>query len=276
METVNRYLFAALEQHADRPMQIRRDRVWTYREAAEAVHGIVRELHDRGVRPGDRVALIAENSPRWFHVYLAILAAGGVAVPRGVDIGADEMRRIVEHSGSRLIFAENAEAAARAGDGPPVIRLDDDAFPEPVPAGPDVLRAWAAARAPDDLAVLLYTSGTTGRPKGVMLEHKSLAHNIRVLPPIVDMQAGDAWVSILPSWHTFEQTIELCGHAIGCVTIYSDRRRLRDDLAKHRPQFFASVPRIWETIHDAARKKIEERGGLVRALFRATYAGSRS
>ena len=77
--------------------------------------------------------------------------------------------------------------------------------------------------------MLLYTSGTTGNPKGVMLEHGNIAHNIRVVPPLVDIQPGRMWVSVLPSWHTFEQTVELCAFSRGCNIAYSSKRRLRDD-----------------------------------------------
>jgi long-chain acyl-CoA synthetase len=108
-----------------------------------------------------------------------------------------------------------------------------------------------------------------------MLEQRNIAHNIRTLPDLVGMEAGDIWVSILPAWHTFEQTVELCGFGVGCITVYSDKRRLKDDLRTHRPHFFASVPRIWETIYSGARGAIEKRGPAVRALFRAAYAGSR-
>jgi long-chain acyl-CoA synthetase len=131
-------------------------------------------------------------------------------------------------------------------------------------------------REPEDLVVLLYTSGTTGRPKGVMLEQRNIAHNIRVLPPLVDIREGDLWVSILHSWHTFEQTVELCAFSVGSVTVYSDKRRLRDDLREHRPQFFASVPRIWETIYTAATGAINKKGPLIRGLFRAAWTGTRA
>ncbi len=275
MHTVNGYLFGALVRYAGIPMQIARDRTWTYADAARAVHGVARALAARGVRPDDRVALIAENSPRWFHAYAGILAAGGVVVPRGIDISDDELLYILEHSECRVAFAENGTVAARLPDGIETIRLDAPDFPEPEAVDDETLQRYAAVRQPDDLVVILYTSGTTGRPKGVMLEQRNIAHNMRTLPSLVGMEAGDIWVSVLPSWHTFEQTVELCGFGIGCTTVYSDKRRLKDDLRKHRPHFFASVPRIWEMIYDGARGAIRKRGPVVRGLFRAAYAGSR-
>jgi long-chain acyl-CoA synthetase len=275
VQTVNGHLFRAFARYADGPMQIARDRTWTYGDGARAAHGVARALAARGVEPGDRVALIAENSPRWFHAYSGILAAGGVVVPRGVDISDEELLYILDPSDCRVAFAETDRVAARLPDGIETIRFDADDFPEPETVDEAILQRYATARHPDDLVVILYTSGTTGRPKGVMLEQRNIAHNIRTLPALVGMKAGDVWVSILPSWHTFEQTVELCGFGVGCTTVYSDKRRLKDDLRKHRPHFFASVPRIWETIYNGARGAIEKRGPVVRSLFNAAYAGSR-
>ena len=237
VETVNHYLFGALDRFADLTMQVHRDRTWTYREMARAAHGVALRLREEGVEPGDRVALIAENSPQWLHAFAGILAVGGVVVPRGEDISDDELKLILEHSGSRLVFAGTRRVADRIPDGFSVITIGGDGFPEPADLADDTLAGYAGSRNPDDLVVLLYTSGTTGRPKGVMLEQRNIAHNIRVLPGLVGMGEGDVWVSILPSWHTFEQTVELCGFAVGCITVYSDKRRLTEDLRKHRPHF---------------------------------------
>ncbi len=275
VNTVNRYLFEALGLYAARPMQITKDRTWTYADAAAAIHGVARRLTELGVRPGDRVGLVAENGPRWLHAYAGILAAGGVVVPRGTDIGNEELAHILDHSGCELVFAGTGEAAARIPRGRRVLRLDDESFAAPEAPSASDLERYGALRGPADLAVILYTSGTTGRPKGVMLEQRNIAHNIRVLPPIVGIEAGDLWVSILPSWHTFEQTVELVGLSMGCQIVYSDKRRLRDDLREHRPHFFASVPRIWETIYKGAVDAIRKRGKVASFLFDFAYASSR-
>ena len=275
VNTVNRYLFDAFLRHAARPMQTARGRTWTYAEGAAAIHGVARRLLELGVKPGDRVGLIADNSPRWLHAYAGILAAGGIVVPRGTDLGAEELGHILDHSGCEVVLAGTEAVADRIPRGRRVLRLDGDDFPAPEAPSASDLEGYAALRGPTDLAVILYTSGTTGRPKGVMLEQRNIAHNIRVLPPIVGIEPGDVWVSVLPSWHTFEQTVELVGLSTGCQIVYSDKRHLRDDLREHRPHYFASVPRIWETIHKGALDAIKKRGKLASFLFDATYAGSR-
>jgi len=274
METINAYLFGAMAEHADKPMQVLKDRTWTYRQAAEATHGIARFLIEKGVKKGDRVAIIGENSPRWFHTYAGAIAIGAVVVPRGEDIGDNELNYILDHSGSGVVFTGSAKTAKRIPEGHEVIDLTADGFPAPLPLEDDTLDNWQKAVEETDLAVLLYTSGTTGSPKGVMLEHRNIAHNLRTVPPIVDIQAEGVWVSVLPSWHTFELTVELCAFACGCVTVYSSKRRIKEDLREHRPHYFASVPRLWETIYEGVVKAIEKKGGLAPKLFRFATKGS--
>jgi len=274
METINRYLFSAMSRYGNLAMQIQKDRTWTYRQAAEETNGVVQLLRQQGIQKGDRIAIIAENSPRWFHIYAAGLAIGAVVVPRGEDISEKELLYILEHSGARLVFAGSARAAKAIPDSYKTIDMTDEGFPGPSPISDNTLSEWENAAEEGDLAVLLYTSGTTGNPKGVMLEHRNIAHNIRVIPPLVDMQKERVWVSVLPSWHTFEQTVELCGFSRGCVTVYSSKRRVKEDLKEHRPHYFASVPRLWETIYDGALKAIDKKGSLVKKLFKFARSGS--
>lgn len=274
METVNHYLFTAFERYADTPMQILGEQTWTFREAAEATHGVARFLEDAGIRKGDRIALIAENSPRWFHVYAGAIAIGAVVVPRGEDIGDNELQYILHHSDAKLVFAGTAAIAERIDSERTTIDMTSDAFPGALPTPNEVLDTWRHSVTEEDLVVLLYTSGTTGTPKGVMLEHRNIAHNVRTLPAMVDMEAGKLWVSVLPSWHTFEQTVEICSFSCGCVTAYSSKRTLREDLIKYRPHFFASVPRIWEMIYGTAVKAIRKKGGATEKLFWACMRAS--
>jgi len=276
LETVNRYLFEALLRHASRPMQVVHDTTWTYSDVAKCVHGVAGWLTEKGIGPGDRVAMIAENSPQWLHAYLGILAVGGVVVPRGEDTAPADLEYILEHSGAKLVFAGNQKAAAVLPDHYDITCLDADDFPAPADVDEATVRGYAAAVKEEDIAVILYTSGTTGKPKGVVLEHRNIGHQLRVLPPLVNIEAGDVWVSILPPWHTFEQTVELAAFQSGSVTIYSDKRRLRDDLRKHHPHFFASVPRIWESVKAGALHAIEKKSPLVAKLFAFSYAGSRA
>ncbi len=245
----------------------------TYRELFHIVERFGRGLGRLGVRPGDRVLFLADNEPRWMLADLGILWAGGVGVPRSADTTAAEAEWLLSHSGAvaavvgrpalrellpgggaglRAVVALQGEAEGVVpfrrvlergeGDGPP---------PEPAAGG---------------LATVVYTSGTTGRPKGVMLTHENILHNVRVLPAVCGVDPGDRFLSILPSWHMFERTVEYTVLATGAVLVYSSLRTLKRDLREERPQFLVAVPRLFEGLQKAFQTQVASRGLFGRAL----------
>ena len=157
-----------------------RRRVWS--ETADRVARIAGGLEDVGVRPGDRVAILALNSDRYFELLYAIPWLGAVMVPINTRLATPEIRYILEDSGARVLFVDGAmqaHAAALAGQTSTVeamYYLDDDVPPagmrsyEELAAGPAIADAGACG---DTLAGLFYTGGTTGKPKGVMLSHNN-------------------------------------------------------------------------------------------------------
>ncbi|MER5838822.1 MULTISPECIES: long-chain fatty acid--CoA ligase [Streptomyces] len=182
-------------------------------------------LRERGIGPGDRIGLMVTNSSHFPMAYFAILVLGATAVPVNVLLKADDIAHILRHSKARALVCsaeslEEAEAAADAA-GAPVLTVGAPALT--VGAGDDrrrypALDELAAAagpvagpvpRAPDDIAVILYTSGTTGRPKGAAITHLNLVMNIgtTMLSPF-GMSAGDVLLGCLPLSHTFGQ---ICG-----------------------------------------------------------------
>ncbi|MFE7811305.1 long-chain fatty acid--CoA ligase [Streptomyces sp. NPDC057433] len=175
-------------------------------------------LRERGARPGDRIGLLVTNSPHFPTAYFAILALGATAVPVNMLLKTDDIAYILRHSKARSLVCSaellgEAEAAAETA-GVPVLTVGagDDHRRHPAL---DELAATAhpmagpVSRAPDDLAVILYTSGTTGRPKGAALTHLNLVMNIgtTMLAPF-GMSADDVLLGCLPLSHTFGQ---ICG-----------------------------------------------------------------
>ncbi|MFE7277289.1 long-chain fatty acid--CoA ligase [Streptomyces sp. NPDC057623] len=175
-------------------------------------------LRGRGLAPGDRVALLLPNTPDFPAVYFGLLALGATVVPVNALLKAEEIAYILRHSGARAVLCagsllgEGEPAAKRAGV--PLLTVDADADDM---RGPTLNRLAAQAtpieapvpRAPDDIALILYTSGTTGRPKGVMISHLNLVLNIdtTMLSPF-DMRPDDVLLGCLPLFHTFGQ---VCG-----------------------------------------------------------------
>jgi len=122
---------------------------------------------------------------------------------------------------------------------------------------------------PEDLVTIIYTSGTTADPKGVMLTNSNFMHQIRVTPPTQEFHKGDRWLSVLPSWHIFERTAEYLVLSTGALTAYSKpyKQTLLPDLALIKPTVMISVPRIWESVYKGIMDNVKKGSKLQRIIF---------
>jgi len=122
---------------------------------------------------------------------------------------------------------------------------------------------------PEDLVTIIYTSGTTSNPKGVMLTHSNFMHNLRVLPPTQELNKDDRWLSVLPSWHIFERTAEYLVLSVGAMTAYSKpyKQVLLPDLMTIKPTVMISVPRIWESVYRGIMDKVKKGSTFKRMMF---------
>lgn len=259
--------------------------VTTYGEFADRVEHLARGLRGLGVAAGDRVGLISENRPEWLAADLATLLAGAADVPRGTGFHPAEVAAVVRHAGCRAAWVEDPPALERfreALDGlDPVILLHGEAPPgsgartlaEVEALGADVSIALPEI-APDDVATLVYTSGTTGAPKGVTLTHGNVLSNVENLREVLPVRPGHVFLSLLPSWHMYERVVEYFVADRGGVLSYTDLRNLRADLVAERPHFFCSVPRVWERLHDAVQAGLRAGPAPARAAARAALRGS--
>lgn len=121
----------------------------------------------------------------------------------------------------------------------------------------------------DDLVTIIYTSGTTADPKGVMLIHSNFVHNVKVMPPVQDINENDRFLSVLPSWHIFERTAEYLSLTVGASTAYSKpfKQILLPDLAEEQPTIMTSVPRIWESVYQGALTKAKRGSFIQKKIF---------
>ncbi len=274
----------------------------TFATVLADVDALATALLDQGLARGDRVGVIAENRYEWLLVDLALASIGAISVPRGADTTPRELQFILQHSGCRWVFTENEHVARElltfAPSMPrvrPIAVMQDDTAVDGVRALGDLVRAGhaaagtaaaalATARAavtPDDLLTIVYTSGTTAEPKGVMLTHANVLCNVRVVAEVLHVDARDRFLSVLPAWHMYERIMDYLALATGAELVYTDRRHIKDDLAAMQPTVFAAVPRIWEMLHDglvAHAGKLEgTRGRLLRyAMHLARRVGSGS
>lgn len=252
----------------------------TYTDLYQQIQQFAAGLQALGIEPNPaepvppRVALFADNSPRWLIADQGIMMAGAANAVRGATADPEELLYIIKDSGSTALIVENLallkKLQHRLADLPiQLIVLLSDEEPESSQTLNTVkfsqVMTTGANRAlkpsnhkPEGLATLLYTSGTTGKPKGVMLTHSNLLHQITTFGTILQPEAGEGVLSILPSWHAYERTVEYFMLSQGCTQIYTSIRYFKQDFKTYKPQYMVSVPRIWESIYEAVQKQFRE------------------
>jgi long-chain acyl-CoA synthetase len=177
-----------------------------YGELERASARVADRLDADGIRAGDRVGLMIPNVPEFPAAYYGILRAGAVVVPLDVDLKRDELRASLADAGARLLIAWRGLPPGRATEAPAWLVAPGSFFDDGAAAAEP---AGAAERRPGDTAVILYTSGTTGRPKGAELTHANLASNARVTWELFGFGPADAVLAALPLAHAFGQTCTL-------------------------------------------------------------------
>ncbi|WP_036481162.1 long-chain fatty acid--CoA ligase [Myxosarcina sp. GI1] len=246
----------------------------TYRELNRQVGYFAAGLQALGLKPQDKVAFFADNSPRWFIGDRAIMTAGGVDVVRSAGAEQQELVYILQNSDSTSLVVENLKIWTKLRSQLKdlslqfVILLSDEQpesteslkvlnYQQLIDLGKES-QLQSVQQDKQTLATLLYTSGTTGKPKGVMLTHGNLLHQVNAIETIFQPQAGDKLLSILPSWHAYERAGEYFFLAHGCTQIYTNIRYFKKDLTEHKPVYMMGVPRLWESLHDGIQKQLKE------------------
>ena len=249
-----------------------------------------------GVGAGEVVALFAENGPRWLVADQGLMRAGAVDAVRGSGAPVEELRYILADSGAVGLVVESAALLSRLQlDSPTRKRLRFVVLLEGEPApdaeqGDLLCLSWEAlaakgAAAPlpppppggdERLATLLYTSGTTGEPKGVPLSHGNLLHQVRSLGALVDPRPGDEVLSVLPIWHAYERSVEYFLLSCGCRQTYTTLRHFKNDLQRVRPHYMVSVPRLWEAILSGFEDALAAMPPGRQRLLRAALDNSRA
>ena len=247
-------------------------------------------LKRTGINPGDRIAMMLRNCREWVLYDQAALGLGIVTVPVFTNDRAENIAHILSNSGSRVLLIEGGEQwnelktidtalagleavitlqpVDTSGSNARVINLDEWLGEAKAASADD----FEVSDIPDNsLATIIYTSGTTGRPKGVMLSHRNILHNIKTGLDAVDIYSDDRFLSFLPLSHSFERSI---GYylpiAAGSSVIYARSiPQLAEDLEQQKPTVMISVPRIFERIYAKLSEKLSAESALKQKLFKA-------
>ena len=248
---------------------------YTYSELNTEIQLFATGLQALGVQPRTGVAIFADNSPRWLVVDQGTMLAGAFNAVRGAQAETQELLSILENSGATALIVEDLKLLKRLSVDIPrrqidlVILLSDESgseldtplkvvnFTEVVELGKNH-PFTPTALTKSDLATLIYTSGTSGNPKGVMLSHGNLLHQVNTCGAVIPGHLGLRVLSILPSWHCYERSCEYYLLSQGCTQTYTNIRYFKQDLQEYRPECMVAVPRLWESIYEGIQKQFKE------------------
>lgn len=277
-----------VDSQPERPaLRYRDDGTWASLDwggYGRAVDEVGAGLLTLGIEPGDRVGLLSGNRPEWHIADLAILSIGAVTVPVYPTSSSPQVAYVLADSGARVCFVDGPEQLAKV-----VLHLSELPALErivgllPLPgldhvavvldlrqlrtdgrdhltAHPDAVAERARAVDPDDLATLVYTSGTTGPPKGAVLTHGNLGWTVEAVESMVGLSPDDRLLSYLPLSHIAERVTSHIGQiASGGETWFAQSlASVPEDLRACRPTIFFAVPRVWQKFHDVILEKIAD------------------
>ncbi|MFA5570081.1 MAG: long-chain fatty acid--CoA ligase [Sphaerochaetaceae bacterium] len=271
----------------------------TYEEFYDEVIALAISLQSLGVTRSMPVGLISDNRRQWLVADFALLSLGAMDVPRGRDAMPHELQYILSFTNSSVCFAENFEQADKilalekelpdlkhlivmdslhhVPDKPLTsekitIHLYDDMVKEGMKllsSKKSQIEKEITKGKEDELATIIFTSGTTGEPKGVMLTHKNFLFQLEQLPKVIDFKKGEKWLSVLPVWHSFERILQYVVVSQASAIAYSKPigKIMLFDLQRVNPSWMGSVPRIWESVKQGVYQNVKTKSVVARSLF---------
>ncbi len=267
----------------------------TYAELHRMAESVGRWITENGYAHGSRLAILADNHPRWVAAYLGIIASGCAAVPLDTALHADQVAKLLKDSGASAVFSDAKHvpvarpAITELNLG--LVLMDPDRManhsvedhwlgnlPAIFDAGPGKFKPAPAKD--DDLASLLYTSGTTADPKGVMLTHANFLGEVEAVFNWVDLGPTDALLGVLPLFHVLAQMANLLLPLVkGSRVVYLETlntTELMRALGERNITAFAVVPQFYYLIHERVFQEIKKRGVVTQKVFSLLVAINRT
>jgi long-chain acyl-CoA synthetase len=292
--------FDQVEQSGEAPfLWAKQDGVYesqSWHEVAMQVCELAHGLKSLGVKKGSRVLLVSENRPEWLIADIAIMAIGAITVPAYITNTEADHRYIIENSGAKLAIVSNAQltervlpAALKSGSLKNIVVIE---MTEMVQNAEITMHSWndllkvgvashgsivneSEAIKRDQTACIIYTSGTGGAPKGVMLHHGAILHNCTgARDALAELGLGnEVFLSFLPLSHSYEHTAgQFFPISIGAQIYYTEADTLAANMLEARPTIMTAVPRLYETLHSRITRGIKKQGGVREQLFNKTVA----
>lgn len=270
----------------------------TYEELYTRTLNFASGLMSIGCNPGDKIGIIMDNRPEWLVCTIGALSARLVDVPRGTDSTVGDLEYILSLAGCKIVIAETENALKKILEAKakcPLLEkiiIVNQLNSLPDTNGLEFLYYDALIElgkkdfeknAPEeelskgneeDLSTIIFTSGTTGLPKGVMLTQRNFVVQFPELKKIILLKPGMTAISALPVWHSFEREVEFFVLSNAGSLCYSSpiASVLMPDIQKVNPYLFPSVPRVWEAVYDAIFKMMKKEGGIKYKIFQFAVA----
>ncbi len=267
----------------------------TYAELHRMAESVGRWITEKGFARGSRLAILADNHPRWVATYLGIIASGCAVVPLDTALHDDQVTKLLKDSGASVVFCDVKHAPvahpAAAEHKLGMVLMDPDRIgshtiqekwladlPAIFQTGPGQFKPVAAQN--DDLASLLYTSGTTADPKGVMLTHANFLGEVEAVFNWVELGPSDALLGVLPLFHVLAQMANLLLPLVkGSRVVYLETlntTELLRALTERNITAFAVVPQFFYLIHERLTQEIAKRGAITQKVFSGLLAVNRT
>ena len=254
----------------------------TFNEFAFKVKAVGKWIIDQGIKPGDRVAVWGDDSAAWGMAYLGIQVSGAVVVPVDRLISSSGMRHIITDSESKILFT-SSQYLEQFKEVEPIACLDKiisfDSSPEDLISWDHVLESGAEStavvlqRTLDELAGILYTSGTTGQSKGVMLSQRNLMSNVAASMQMTDLGPGDTFLAVMPMHHVYQCTSGFL-HPLYIGSTITFARRLRSaelimDIKATNVTVMGAVPLLFEKMEQGIKRQVKNKGPVAQFMFSA-------